>query len=324
MDKNEQQSGNTDLTPYEKLVVSERREKEQNPFKYYKFKGKPVAKSSLDGRSYTFENGEWNEFNFSIEIQRELSEPVSKDEMQKLFPEALSKLSMTIGSEGAINEKKMRKTLFNLLYPDYLGREFDQAILKFSKAEIAKINQALDFTKHKHQKQYREENTPYYTHCIDTALNAIENGANSHDVQVCLLHDTIEDTDTKFEELAGKFGEEVAKDVISMSKIRNGSRIPDDQYYEGIEADPKLVRYKGYDRLSNALSMYLAPNWPKRTNYIKETREKIIPMVAIVDQNLAKKLDEAIVFIESHPNLTTEEAKRVQDLANAREIENKL
>jgi guanosine-3',5'-bis(diphosphate) 3'-pyrophosphohydrolase len=80
---------------------------------------------------------------------------------------------------------------------------------------------ALAFAAHKHRDQRRKDAdaSPYINHPIalaDVLVN--EGGVDEPDV-LCgaLLHDTVEDTDTTREELAGKFGPRIAGIVLEVT-----------------------------------------------------------------------------------------------------------
>ncbi|XP_067645501.1 guanosine-3',5'-bis(diphosphate) 3'-pyrophosphohydrolase MESH1 isoform X2 [Eurosta solidaginis] len=76
----------------------------------------------------------------------------------------------------------------------------------------AKLMQGLQFAAIKHRTQRRKDNeTPYINHPINVAtILAVEGGISDETVLVAaLLHDTVEDTDTTFEEIETQFGAEI-------------------------------------------------------------------------------------------------------------------
>lgn len=81
------------------------------------------------------------------------------------------------------------------------------------------VLKAVEFAAKKHCLQRRKDNeTPYINHTIGVAY--LLEQANVNDVsvlQAALLHDTIEDTDTTYEELVSIFGIKVADLVQSVS-----------------------------------------------------------------------------------------------------------
>jgi guanosine-3',5'-bis(diphosphate) 3'-pyrophosphohydrolase len=81
----------------------------------------------------------------------------------------------------------------------------------------AALIDALAFAADKHRNQRRKdaEASPYINHPIALArILSIEGGVEDGLVLgAAVLHDTIEDTETRYEELAGRFGREIA-DVV--------------------------------------------------------------------------------------------------------------
>ena len=88
------------------------------------------------------------------------------------------------------------------------------------------VNDALFFAVEKHngQNMYYPESMPYSAHFFGVALTAIGYAKDMQGIDfdflicVALLHDTIEDTATTFEELNSKFGEKIAKGVLALTK----------------------------------------------------------------------------------------------------------
>lgn len=82
---------------------------------------------------------------------------------------------------------------------------------------IALIIDALAFAAHKHRDQRRKDKgaSPYINHPVTLAhILATEGGVtDSVALAGALLHDTVEDTETTYEELVGRFGSAVA-DVV--------------------------------------------------------------------------------------------------------------
>src|ERR1019366_7794812 len=94
--------------------------------------------------------------------------------------------------------------------------------------EVQKLYQeAIKFATAKHlEKEQKVPGTdlPYVVHLSNVAMEIIIAAFNSDKfnlgfaVQVALLHDTIEDTSTDFEELENKFGVDIANAVLSLTK----------------------------------------------------------------------------------------------------------
>lgn len=82
---------------------------------------------------------------------------------------------------------------------------------------LESVIKAANFAAIKHKKQIRKDGeTPYINHPIGVANILVFEGGITDSVvlQAALLHDTVEDTDTTFEELEENFGVEV-KNIVS-------------------------------------------------------------------------------------------------------------
>jgi guanosine-3',5'-bis(diphosphate) 3'-pyrophosphohydrolase len=86
------------------------------------------------------------------------------------------------------------------------------------------ILRAVAFAAHKHRDQRRKDKdaSPYINHPIQLATVLWEEGG-VHDPEViaaALLHDTLEDTETTWQELRGVFGEEIADVVLEVTDTK--------------------------------------------------------------------------------------------------------
>ncbi len=88
-------------------------------------------------------------------------------------------------------------------------------------AEIALLMDAIAFSAHKHRNQRRKDvdASPYINHPIELArVLAVEGGVTDHEtLAAAILHDTLEDTETTYEELKEKFGRAIAEVVREVS-----------------------------------------------------------------------------------------------------------
>ena len=137
---------------------------------------------------------------------------------------------------------------------------------------------ALDFAarKHAHQRRKGELAEPYVNHLSDVArlLAEATDGGDVALVLAGLLHDTIEDTDTTFTELAKEFGPEVAELVNEVTDDKTLPRAERKRLQ--VETAPhKSVRarmIKLADKTSNLHSMIASPprDWSleRRREYI--------------------------------------------------------
>jgi guanosine-3',5'-bis(diphosphate) 3'-pyrophosphohydrolase len=91
--------------------------------------------------------------------------------------------------------------------------------------QTRKLFQALAFAAHKHRDQRRKDAgaSPYINHPIALADILVNEGGVTDHVVLCaaILHDTIEDTETTYEELVGTFGCEIADVVAEVTDDRS-------------------------------------------------------------------------------------------------------
>jgi GTP diphosphokinase / guanosine-3',5'-bis(diphosphate) 3'-diphosphatase len=85
------------------------------------------------------------------------------------------------------------------------------------------ILRAVAFAAHKHRDQRRknQEASPYINHPIELATVLWEEGVRDPVViAAALLHDTLEDTETTWQELRGEFDEEIADIVAEVTDTK--------------------------------------------------------------------------------------------------------
>ena len=110
------------------------------------------------------------------------------------------------------------------------------------KSDLTLLLKALAFAAHKHRDQRRKDAgaSPYINHPIALADVLVNEGGVSDIEVLCaaLLHDTLEDTDTRQEELVNAFGSRVARVVAEVTDDKSLSS-PERKRLQ-IEHAPKL------------------------------------------------------------------------------------
>ena len=91
-------------------------------------------------------------------------------------------------------------------------------------ADNSAVGRARIFAKEKHSNHFRKfSGMPYYTHLEEVAsLFALHRVGNLTGLAICYLHDTVEDTDTTFEELEDNFGLVIAEGVRDLTDTTTG------------------------------------------------------------------------------------------------------
>jgi len=92
------------------------------------------------------------------------------------------------------------------------------------------LMKALSFAADKHRKQFRKgsEPIPYINHPIAVAELIVRTGKirDGEIIAAALLHDTVEDTETTFEELEAEFGPAIAKLV---AEVTDNKKLPKEE-----------------------------------------------------------------------------------------------
>lgn len=154
-----------------------------------------------------------------------------------------------------------------------------------NKKELNKIREAYDYAYLKHQNQYRKTGEAYIYHPLEVAYILTSITADIPCLIAALLHDVAEDTTTKKEEIAEKFGEEVANLVVGITKLSRINFSTDNdyliEYYKkiivGMSEDVRVIILKLVDRLHNMRTLYVLPI-EKQKEKAKETLEILTPI----------------------------------------------
>jgi len=108
------------------------------------------------------------------------------------------------------------------------------------------VHRAVSFAARAHRHQLRKDGaTPYVAHPVRVALTllTIFGIDDEQTLAAAVLHDTIEDTTTDFDDLAAEFGPEVARYVAALTK---DARLPEDErervFFEVLDRSPWQVR----------------------------------------------------------------------------------
>ncbi len=120
------------------------------------------------------------------------------------------------------------------------------------------LHKAIEFAAIKHKNQTRKQSeAPYIVHPAEVMLFLTESGCEYDCIAAGVLHDTLEDTETTYEELVEQFGVKIADMVASESEDKSKSwyerkqRTVDKLKTASVEA--KMICLA--DKLSNLQSM---------------------------------------------------------------------
>ncbi len=155
------------------------------------------------------------------------------------------------------------------------------------------LTKAYDFAVKAHEKQKRDEGSPYIIHPIAVANILTELKLDSATIATGLLHDTIEDTYATYKTIEEEFGKEVADLVDGVTKISEFenqaiSSSKAENFRKLILATSKDIRVllvKLADRLHNMRTLHFVTDKTKRVTKAKETMEIYSPLADRMGMN---------------------------------------
>jgi GTP pyrophosphokinase len=153
------------------------------------------------------------------------------------------------------------------------------------KEDLAALDRAYRFAADRHKPQKRKSGEPYITHPLEVAHILADMQMDLVCLETGLLHDVLEDTSTKPEELRERFGEDVARcvdGVTKLSKISFANR--DDRQAESLRkmllamtTDIRVIIVKLADRLHNMRTIGSLPA-DRREAVAQETLDIYAPI----------------------------------------------
>jgi guanosine-3',5'-bis(diphosphate) 3'-pyrophosphohydrolase len=162
---------------------------------------------------------------------------------------------------------------------------------------------AISFAADKHSRQRRKdvEASPFINHPIAVATVLATEGEVSDEVTLlaAALHDTVEDTQTTFEELEDNFGLEVAglvREVTDDKSLDKGER-KRLQIEHARKSSARAKQLKIADKICNIRDITVSPpaNWSleRRSDYLGWS-EKVVAGCRLVNAKLDEAFDQAI------------------------------
>jgi (p)ppGpp synthase/HD superfamily hydrolase len=85
--------------------------------------------------------------------------------------------------------------------------------------DINKIREAFEFAADLHDGQYRASEEPYILHPLEVSCVLADLQSDTDSICAALLHDILEDTDSKPEEISLRFGDDVLTLVNGVTKL---------------------------------------------------------------------------------------------------------
>jgi GTP pyrophosphokinase len=153
------------------------------------------------------------------------------------------------------------------------------------KAELFSIAEAYLLAAESHEGQFRKSGEPYITHPVAAARILADLHLEASTIKAALLHDVVEDTPTKLEEIQQKFGQDVAllvDGVSKLDKIRFDSALDAQaanfrKMLLAMAKDLRVILVKLADRAHNVQTLDALPQ-EKRRRIAAETLDIYAPI----------------------------------------------
>ena len=197
---------------------------------------------------------------------------------------------------------------------------------KFLKPET--LSKAYSFAVKAHEKQKRDEGSPYIIHPVAVANILTELKLDSATIATGLLHDTIEDTFATYKTIQDEFGKEVADLVDGVTKISEFenqavSNSKAENFRKLILAtsrDIRVLLVKLADRLHNMRTIQFVTDKDKQIRKAKETMEIYAPLADRMGMNRIKDELEDLCFEVLNPDARKLIKDRLKNIKETNEI----
>lgn len=185
-----------------------------------------------------------------------------------------------------------------------------------SKKDEELIKKAYEFSKKAHEGQKRLSGEPYFVHALETSKTLAKMGMDTQTIVAGLLHDVLEDTKVKEEEILKEFGKDILFLITSVTKLgtlkyRGHQRHVESlrKFFVAMAQDLRVVMIKFADRLHN-LSTLEALREDKRKRIAVESIEVYAPLANRLGMGKLKGELEDAAFPYAYPK----EYKQVEEI----------
>ena len=197
-----------------------------------------------------------------------------------------------------------------------------KAMLSLNPKQLHKLGEAFVFAATAHKDQRRKSGEPYITHTLSAALILAGMRLDLATLQAALLHDVLEDTEVKGDELSAKFGADVEMLVDGVTKLAQKD-VKEFMSREDLTAeslrhmfivmakDIRVVLIKLADRLHNMRTLQVMKP-EKQQRIARETMEIYAPLAHRLGIYQIKRELEDLSFMYLHPDIYAEVQRRVK------------
>jgi GTP pyrophosphokinase len=174
--------------------------------------------------------------------------------------------------------------------------------------QVESVMRAYEFGAAAHDGQTRKSGEPYISHPVAVAQELADMHLDAQAITAAILHDVVEDTEASLEQIADKFGQEVAGLVDGVSKLdqiqfRSRAEAQAESFRKMMLAmieDIRVILVKLADRLHNMQTLDAMPP-EKRQRIARETLDIYAPIANRLGINRFKVLLEDLGFRHLYP-----------------------
>lgn len=171
--------------------------------------------------------------------------------------------------------------------PNQLFQQLETKVREFRpRDDLTMLEKAFQFACQHHGDQPRESGEPYITHPLAVCHILADMRMDLVSIETGLLHDLVEDTDVKIEEIRKVFGEEVGGCVDGVTKLGkldffSAEERQAESFRKMLLAmveDIRVIIVKLADRLHNVRTLEFVPDPARRERIARETIEIYAPI----------------------------------------------
>src|SRR5260221_11211114 len=180
-------------------------------------------------------------------------------------------------------------------------------------ADEEMLNRAYVYGLKKHGTQLRASGDPYFSHPVEVAGILAEMRLDTSSIVTGLLHDTLEDTDATRDEIAGMFGEDIARLVDGVTKLSR-LEVQSESTKEAenlrklvlaMSSDIRVLLVKLANRLHNMRTLHHIKDPARRRRIAHDTMDLIEPLASRIGmENVNRELEE-LAFAQLNPDCRT-------------------
>lgn len=214
----------------------------------------------------------------------------------------------------------------NMSIPPILKDAKDRLLKKLKKenpsVDLLVVEKACDMAIEAHDGQARESGEPYATHPIAVAEILAELKIDTSSIVTAIMHDTLEDTHITTKDIKKEFGEDIAKLVDGVTKLKKIEYQPEHikqaenfrKLLLAISEDIRVLLVKLADRLHNMRTLRFVKSADKRIRTAHETMEIYSPLAERIGIHKFKNELQDLAFAELHPEIRKSIISRLEFL----------